>query len=141
MSKEDLIQEIVENMARCQRPASFSTWQKTGLSHAQTGLLFMLSYHQRLQVKQIALFLGVSKSAVSQLAEPLLAKKLIERETDSADRRIVFLSLSHKGKQTLKKLAQHKYAGFRSRLEKLPARDLEQLAQISRQLSVTQINN
>jgi DNA-binding MarR family transcriptional regulator len=135
MSREDLIQEIVENMARCQRPGNFSGWQKIGISHAQVGLLFMLSYHQKLQSKQVAHYLGVSKSAVSQLIDPLLDKQLIKREPDPQDRRIVCLSLSNKGRAVVKNLASQKFAGFRSRLAKLSTSELNQLAGLSRKLS------
>ena len=135
MKREVVIQEIVENLARCQRPASLSSWQKIGLSHAQVGLLFMLSYHQRLQAKQVALFLGVSNSAVSQLIDPLEEKRLIKREPDRQDRRIAYLSLSAKGNQLVKKLSRHKFAGFRSRLDSLSTGDLNQLAELSRKLT------
>jgi DNA-binding MarR family transcriptional regulator len=140
MSREDLIQGIVENMARCQRPANFSSWQKIGLSHAQIGLLYMLLYHQSLQAKQAAEYLGVSKSAVSQLLEPLVEKKLIERQPDPKDRRIVMLSLSAKGRQAMKNISKHKFAGFRSRLENLSDKELAQLAGLAGKLGQSSAN-
>ena len=85
MNREDLIQEVVESIAKCQRPASFTKWREVGLSHAQLGMLFMLSYHRKLQVKQIAEYLGISKSAASQVVTPLTAKGLVERQVDAGD--------------------------------------------------------
>jgi MarR family transcriptional regulator, 2-MHQ and catechol-resistance regulon repressor len=140
MNREALIQEIVENMARCQRPANLSLWQKIGLSHAQMGILYMLLYHQNLQAKQISEYLGVSKSAVSQLIEPLVEKRYIERLPAPSDRRIVMLSLSAKGRQAMKRLSKYKFAGFRSRLESLPEKDLDQLAGLVRKLSQSSTN-
>jgi MarR family transcriptional regulator, organic hydroperoxide resistance regulator len=140
MNREDLIQDITETLARCQRPANFAAWQQVGLSRAQIGLLFMLSYHGRLQAKQVAEYLGVSKSAVSQLIDPLVEKGLITRQTEVRDRRIVSLKLSNKGAQALKKISRHKYAGFRSRLETLTNNELEQLAKLVRKICQSSTN-
>jgi DNA-binding MarR family transcriptional regulator len=136
MSKEDLIQEIVENIARCQRPANLADWQKIGLPHSQVSMLFMLSYHKQLQIKQIAGFLGVTKSAASQMMESITNKGLASRQTDLKDRRIVRFSLTPKGVQALKKIHKFKFAGMRSRLESLSSQDLNALADISRKMSI-----
>jgi DNA-binding MarR family transcriptional regulator len=65
MSREELVQEIVENLSRCQRPMREVALKNSGLSRAQIGMLFMIAHHKRLQVKQIADHLGITKSAVS----------------------------------------------------------------------------
>lgn len=135
MSREDLIQEIVENLVRSQRPVNFAGWQKIGFSHAQMGMLFMLSYHKSLQIKQISEYLGISKSAASQMIVPLIRKGLVSRQVDPQDRRIAHLSLSPKAADLIKKLHKAKYAGFRTRLEGLSADELRRLAEISRKLA------
>ena len=99
-------------------------------------MLFMLSHHKQLQVKQIADFLGISKSAASQLLEPLSQKSLVVRQTDPKDRRIAHFSLSPKGLNLLKKLHKLKFAGVRSRLEALTNNELNQLAGLSRKLAI-----
>jgi DNA-binding MarR family transcriptional regulator len=126
MNREDLIQEIVESIAKCQRPANFSTWQEIGLSHAQLGMLFMLSYHRKLQVKQIAEYLGISKSAASQVVTPLAAKGFVERPIDSQDRRIVHLTLTTVGIKALKQLHKFKFAGIRSAVNNLNDKEISQ---------------
>jgi DNA-binding MarR family transcriptional regulator len=128
MKREDLIQQIVEDLARCQRPASAGVWKVLGLSHAQLGMLFMLRYHRQASPKQIADFLGVSKSAVSQLLDPLVDKGLVNRQNDPKDRRIIRLSLTPKGLQMLKKMHRLKFAGVRSALNSLDTKELNQLA-------------
>lgn len=140
MSREDLIQEVVELMARCQRPVNFSAWQKLSISHSQVGLLFMLSYHKRLQAKHIAEYLGVSKSAVSQLADPLIKKGLLDRQTDPKDRRIAHLSLTASGQKEIKKLHKLKYAGLRWRLDGLSTAELNHLAGLVRKIAAVQLN-
>jgi DNA-binding MarR family transcriptional regulator len=138
MSREDLIQEVIENIARCQRPANFAGWQKIGLSHSQVGMLFMLHFYKYLQVKQVADHLGITKSAASQMLDSLTDKGLVARRPDLKDRRIVRFSLTVKGNQTLKKLHKLKFASMRSRLDNLSSKDLEALAAISRKVAVAQ---
>lgn len=137
MAKEDLIQEIVEMMARSQRPAHFSAWHKIGLSPSQLSMLIMLSYHKQLQVKQVAEFLGVTKSAASQLMDPLVKKAYVGRTPDQKDRRIAYFSVTADGRKILKKLHKLKFAGLRSRLGKLSADELTQLAQICRKIAAS----
>ena len=135
MKREELIQDIIETMARCQRPASFSSWTKAGLSHAQTGMLFMLSYHKHLQIKQIAEYLGISKSAASQMVESLAKKEMVSRTVDPKDRRISYISLTNHGNQEFKKLHKLKFAGLRSRLDSLSADELNTLSAIAHKMA------
>lgn len=135
MIKDELVQGIIEDLAKCQRPALTSGWKKLGLSHAQVGMLFLLSYHQDSSVKDVSDFLGISKSAVTQLMSPLIDRGFVNRSEDAKDRRIVRLSLTAKGSAELKKLAKHKYAGLRSRLEGLSTGDLRTLADLCHKLT------
>jgi DNA-binding MarR family transcriptional regulator len=127
MSREELIQNIVENLAKCQRPSLNSGWRQLGLSHAQMGMLYLLFYHSGASVKQASDYLGITKRAITQLMGPLVDKGLVSRRNDINDRRIVRLSLTSEGTQALKKLAKHKYAGLRSALEGLSDKELSQL--------------
>ena len=126
MSRDNHVQAIVEILVKLQKPSVKSGWKKLGLSHAQMGMLYLLSFHEQTSVNQTAVFLGVSKSAVTQLADSLEAKRLISRTNDDKDRRIVRLSLTAEGRQIMKKLARHKYDGVRAGLEKLTDKEVEQ---------------
>ena len=141
MSREDLIQEVIENIARCQRPSNLAGRQKMGLSYSQVSMLYMLHYHKQLQVKQVADYLSITKSAASQMLDALASKGLVDRQTDSKDRRIVRFCLSDEGKTTLKKLNKLRFSSMRSRLESLSEKDLDQLAAISRKMSAIQVKN
>lgn len=135
MDKEALIQDVVESLARCQRPSIKAGWKKLGLSHAQLGMLYMLFYHKESSPKDLSEFLGVSKSAVTQLLDPLVDKGLVRRQNDPKDRRIVRLSLTPKGSQTLKKLSHYKYAGLRAALETLNGKELTELKRICKKMA------
>jgi len=137
MSKEDQIQSIVESLSKLQRPALSSRWKEIGLSHAQIGMLYLLSYHKQTNVKQTSDFLGISKSAVTQLAGPLESKGLISRGSDQKDRRIVWLSLTNEGSKILKTIAKHKFEGIRSALENLTEEELRQLQKLHKKMAQT----
>ena len=127
MGKEELTQEIIESLTRCQRPSFNLAWKEIGLSHAQLSMLFMLFYHSEASAKDIAGFLGISKSAISQVIDPLADKQLVSRQDDPKDRRIVRLSLTASGKAKINKLNKLKSAGLRSGLENLSTTELKQL--------------
>ena len=141
MNREEQIQSIVESLVKCQRPVLSAGWKDLGLSHAQIGLLFMLSYHKQLQAKQIAEFMGVTKSAVSQLTDPLLEKGLLSRQNDPKDRRIAHLDLTVKGTKLVKKINKLKFAGLRSRLAVLDNKELEQLEGFCRKMAAAPKTN
>jgi DNA-binding MarR family transcriptional regulator len=133
MLKEELIQSIVENLVKLQRPSP-NIWKGFDLSHAQVGMLFLLSYHQHSSVNETADYLGISKSAISQLADPLVQKGFISRDNDPKDRRIVRLSLTVKGRQMLKKLAKHKYDRVRAAIEQLDDNDVAKLYELHQKM-------
>lgn len=135
MKREELIQEIVESLTRCQRVPGPTAWKAFGLSHAQIGMLFMLFHHREASVKQIAEFLGITKSAVTQLLDPLVDKDLVNRRSDPKDRRFVRLSLTPNGSGLLKKLNKLKFAGIRSALDSLNSGELSQLAVLHRKMA------
>jgi DNA-binding MarR family transcriptional regulator len=99
------------------------------------GMLYLLSFHQQTNVNQTAVFLGVSKSAVTQLADQLEDKGLIVRNNDPQDRRVVHLSLTENGRQIMKKLARHKYDGVRAGIESLSDNEVEQFYKLITKMS------
>jgi DNA-binding MarR family transcriptional regulator len=138
MDKETLIQGIIESLAKCQRPGLTASWRKSGLSHAQVGMLYLLHYHNSASVKEAADFLGITKSAVTQLAGPLASKGLLVRQEDPADRRIVRLSLTAKGAQALKSVAKHKFDGLRTALENLNGYEIKNLHNLLQKAASTE---
>lgn len=135
MSREELIQSVIENLAKCQRPGLNASWKEFGLSHAQVGMLYLLYYHSGASVKETADYLGITKSAVTQLLDPLADKDLVKRADDPRDRRIVRLSLSAKGSGMLKQLAKSKFAGLRTALENLDDKELDQLQKLYKKMA------
>lgn len=71
--------------------------QDSPVSRAQLELLFVINREQPVSFKRLAETLSLTSGAISQLVEGLETSGLIERKTDSKDRRVQDLSLSKKG--------------------------------------------
>jgi DNA-binding MarR family transcriptional regulator len=140
MDREQRIQTIIEDIGRLQRTVSPSVWQESGLSRAQAGMLYMLHYHQGANMKQISEHLSVSKSAASQLLEPLIDKGLVSREPNAQDRRSAVVRTTPKGLKVLKAIKQRKMLGIRSALDLLTADELEVLAGLHTKMAAAVIN-
>jgi DNA-binding MarR family transcriptional regulator len=136
MNRDQTVQEIIEALTRCQRVRTASpAWRKIGLSHSQVGMLYMILHHKDANVKKISEQLGVTKSAITQLLEPMVNKGFIERKTDSIDRRVVRFSLSDKGKDALKEINKHKFANLRSAINTLSEQEIDDLSKIHRKIN------
>jgi len=77
-----------------------------GLSAAQAGALFSLPAEGGASVNAVAQALGLAQSAASVLVQRLEQAGLIERQTDSADRRAVLLTLTARGRALRAKAAE-----------------------------------
>lgn len=137
MDREQRIQHIIEDLSRLQRIVSPEVWQKSGLSRAQTGMLFLLYYRPGSGMKNIAEHLSISKSAVTQLLEPLLEKELVIREADAHDRRNAVLKLTPKGLKTVRDFTRHKMLGIRTALGSLSDKELSNLERLSSKMAAS----
>jgi len=135
MNREQQIQTIIENLAQFQRSTLSAAWKYLGLSHAQIGMLYLLFYHDQASVKETSDYLGVTKSAVTQLADPLVAKGFVARHSDPKDRRIVRMSLTTEGAREFKSLSKHKFDGVRAAIDKLNDKDLERLYKLYQKMA------
>ena len=68
------------------------------LSASKVELLRLLHYRGEQTLGRIARYLGVSKPAVTQIADSMVREKLINRTTAKADRRASYVKLTTKGK-------------------------------------------
>jgi DNA-binding MarR family transcriptional regulator len=135
MDRAEKIQEVIENIGRLQRAVSPIDWQKSGLSRAQVSMLYMLCYHRGASMKDLASHLEVTKSAITQILEPLIVKGLVKREANPKDRRTAVLSLSPAGLKTVKKFNLQKMIGLRSALDTLDDKELQTLAKLHQKMT------
>lgn len=136
MSREAYIQEIIESSGRLKRLALFdrSKLDDFNLSRAQLELIHLLFFHEQLGVKEAADLIGVSTSAVSQLADSLASEGYLNREAGFSDRRQIRLSLTGRGKNVIKTLRKNFSSGFRATLDTLDDKELVFLSKIYKKM-------
>jgi DNA-binding MarR family transcriptional regulator len=136
MNREDFVQEIIENSGRLKRLAlaDRARLNDLQLSQAQLEFIHLLFFHEPASFKQAAGLLGVSTSAVSQLADSLQAEGYIKRHSDPKDRRVIYMSLSQKGKEAIKNLRHNLTGGLRATLETLDDREIATLSRLYKKM-------
>jgi len=75
------------------------------VSVAQWVVLRALYDHEALALKEIVAQVEVDQGALSRMVDRLLARGLVQREVDAADRRAVAISLTRTGRTLVPKLA------------------------------------
>jgi len=136
MSRETKIQEIIESAHRLHKPVDSSVMQKVGLSPAQSGMLFMLHHRKGATMKELAAYINVSRSAITQLMEPLVEKGLVSRSPNPSDKRVATLSITSKGKDKLKQLRHYKIEYLRLALGVLNDKELSALQSIYEKMAL-----
>ena len=97
----DDIYEYLERIANLIRTDVRRTGVSSGLQPVQLEALHYLSRCNRYSNTPVAVaeFLGLTKGTVSQTLGVLEANRLIEKEADAKDRRVVHLRLTHEGER------------------------------------------
>jgi len=127
-NRDILIQSLFENVNALKRgmtgylQAVQRDWPVSG---SQLELLFTISHNQPVSFKQLAQQLYMTPGAISQLAESLEQRELINRQVDAKDRRVQCLHVSKKGSKLLQDIEKR-----RQKLMEAIAQDLsdEELA-------------
>lgn len=107
--RDELVESLIEKMVsvikslRAKHGFPFGEFK---LSRPQVMILFHISKNKdRVSSKDLAAFLNVTSGAITQFIDGLVEKKLVKREEDSEDRRIL--------RMTLTKSAREKFAVFK----------------------------
>jgi MarR family transcriptional regulator, organic hydroperoxide resistance regulator len=92
-----------------------------GLSGSQLWALWLISAQPGLRVTDLAAAMYIHRSTASNLLDKLEAHVLVVRERRDADSRVVRLSLTDLGRQTVRRIPGPMQGRLRSALQALPA--------------------
>jgi len=135
--EEQTIFDIIHNMDKFTNKMIIQ-WNKSfnedlGVSHVL--VLGHLNQNGKSRPSDIAKILGLTPPTLSYLSEKLVAKKLVVRLMDESDRRIIYLGITDKGADILKR-AQLEGQRLRTNLlDKLTEQEREQLANLYSKLN------
>ncbi len=79
------------------------------LANGQIFLLFLLSKHETCNASDLGKHLGITSGAITGMTDKLVSMNLIIRNRSEEDRRLVLLSLTEKGKATVKDIQEMRY--------------------------------
>jgi len=105
------------------------------LAEGPSFLLHTLWMNGPSKISDIAQKLGITNGAITQMADKLLDIGLITRERSEEDRRVVWLSLTPKGKDMAFEIQNNRFAFVRSRLDQLSEKDLDQAIDVFQNLN------
>ncbi len=132
MSKENIdIDLIVENLISIlpviAKSYSKAVRSKTDFTPSTLFTLGALAHHGKLTMSGIGCHLTVPKPQVTSLVDKLIKDNLVERSYDPNDRRIIYIQLTAKGRETFIETKKIIGAEFRERLVNLEKDKLEVL--------------
>lgn len=143
MERQQLINAIYDSMNTLKRGLYAQLYAVRGglkLSTSQLEMAFAIKHLQPTGVGQLATHLYLTPGAVSQVVEALVQLGLVERHSDSTDRRKQTLQLTSRGDQELEGIQRQRQALFTDIMDTMSDQELAQWLQIQQQI-ITQLTN
>ncbi|MEM7101135.1 MAG: MarR family transcriptional regulator [Pseudomonadota bacterium] len=113
--------DVFAKLARSYQHRDSNRAQYFGLSVSQTHVLEYLDTSGPLKMSELAQKLVKTLSGATRIVDPLVTKRLVRRRTDTADRRICRVEITHKGQGLIEKTRGTLADEYRSVLSEIPA--------------------
>jgi DNA-binding MarR family transcriptional regulator len=133
--KQILFLEFIQTMERIRKfseKISGKGLEAPGITPLQFQAMDYIKGNPNTPVSGLSEHLFMSSSAASQLTDRLFALKLIDRRSDSNDRRAVLVSLTKKGDEDLKKFKKKQIKDIDFIAKYMSTNDIEQMIKIHR---------
>ena len=130
MDRQDLIEHLFVNTRALQRAWKRYYYEFMGaesLFPDQMSMLFYLKSNASASSKQLSSELHISKSSIAQIIDGLQQLGLVERQTDTFDRRITHTSLSKAGHKKVESLEAKRRDFFAKVAAGLSDREIDNL--------------
>lgn len=121
---------VYARAARVLDPVRLQVWEAMGLTFPQLRIIMRVRASPGVDVRRLAVGLGISPSAVSQQVDRLVAKEFIARTDDPVDRRHVRLELTDLGKQAAGEISRATFAQVEQVLSALADSELTELKRL-----------
>ena len=99
----------------------------TGIREAQFRLLLQLYAVRMLSMSSLGKILYISKPYMTNLVDSLIKEGLVERHSDLYDRRVINISITKKGQETIESIKKQIRNQMKNLLSNLQESDLETL--------------
>lgn len=138
MSPEDIREEAFTVLGRIvtrSDPSRLEAWAELGLTMTQLRVLFMVRTEEGVSAGSLADNLGVTPSTLTRIMDRLVANRLVRRDTDESDRRLVRHHLTQTGRRTVDELEKTGRARLNAILARLTPAQIERLVMALRDFS------
>jgi DNA-binding MarR family transcriptional regulator len=136
--KEDTTNELLEilfKISRRMKEEMSYTCNLTFLSVLQIQTLIFINQSQKVSMGDIAGYFGIELSSATSLINKLSKKKLIKRDEDQQDRRLVMIVLTNEGKKLLERAILERKKKLEKTLSYLSAKEKNELLTIFKTLN------
>lgn len=119
---EELFWSVTRNMGHM--------WSKIFEQHlpgSQSYLIFMLERKGPLRMSELADALHLTAGAVTTASDKLIEQGYIQRKRDEVDRRVVYLEITEKGRETMQQLRNEGRKTMKTVFGHLSETDLQQM--------------
>lgn len=113
-----------------------SEFTEVGITMAQAKVLYVAMAAGRLRMSELAARLGIGSSSASELADRLVELGLLERHTDTDDRRQVVVSATPAAEAMLERFRELNLRQLRDLLSRL---DAAELAAVERSVGILDV--
>jgi len=118
-------------------PSRLDDWARLGLTMSQVRVLAILEDTQGLRAGDLAERLGVQPSTVTRIVDRLVQNKLVRREADEEDRRLVRHLVTDSGISALNQMRSAGRKRFNEFFDRLTAEQLKRVVTALRDLTET----
>ncbi|MCX7955581.1 MAG: MarR family transcriptional regulator [Patescibacteria group bacterium] len=134
--KKNIDKELFETIFNVYKimKKNYSSFKEIDLSMVQLHGLMHIFENPGCSLKELAERFSITNPSANDLTEKLINLKLIKREEDKKDRRIIHLNLTEKGKKIVNKILKQKNNCFSFLIKKLSSKEKEQLLLILKKI-------
>jgi DNA-binding MarR family transcriptional regulator len=127
--KIDQITSLFGQFMKGLRLGGLAIWSELDLTMPQLKVLMVLFSRGQTSVGDLAEILETKPPNISWILDRLVEQKLVEREHDLVDRRVVYNRLTPKAKRLISQLIQMRVERFKKILTRLSPAELAQIEQ------------
>jgi DNA-binding MarR family transcriptional regulator len=113
----------------------------TGIQEAKIHLLYILEESSPQSMTELCNQMYISKPYMTRLVDNLVSEGAIERHPDEKDRRVINISITDEGKESLRKMFMDLKGYLKPYLSEFSSADLHQICMASKDLHTTFMKN
>lgn len=127
----ELFEELTHNLAKLYKGVlQYASRSDSPLSHGQRAILYFVTKHKEIYVKQLASYLQISSGAATQHIEALEELGYVKREADKKDKRHVLVSPTSSGLRLSAEIRKERLKAIKDMCQDIPPEELHNFIEV-----------